>query len=258
MKLIPLIFTFSFFISCNTAKNKRESENLCNQSKMLLQENKLQEAEVIIQKAILLDPNNYVAFNNRAYLKIKQNKSSEEILSDYRKSLKLKPDYEISLYSLANYFHEIKDYKSTIENATVYLDYANKRNFDKKLIQYIYGLRGDAKYMSGEFNEAIPDIKMALTLDSTDAASHLNLGDCYFYKDSIANAIQQYTKAITLDSNYYQAYLARARSYESSKIPDLLDLAEKDYASAIKINPSAKDIYGTNSPLLKKIKQKIK
>lgn len=245
-------------MSCNNAKNERESENLCNQSKILLQENKLKEAEIIIQKAILLDPDNYVAYNNRAYLKIKQNKSSEEILTDFRESLKLKPDYEISLYSLANYFHEIKDYKSAIENATVYLDYANKRDFDKKLIQSIYGLRGDAEYMSREFNEAIPDIKIALTLDSNDAASHRNLGDCYFHNDSIANAIQQYTKAITLDSNYYQAYLARARSYESSEIPDLLNLAEKDYASALKINPSAKDIYGTNSPLLKKVKEKIK
>ena len=247
-----------FFVGCNNAKNEKESEMLSNESKILLQENKLQEAEAIIQKAILLDPNNYVAYNNRAYLKIKQNKSSEEILSDYRESLRLKPDYEISLYSLANYFHEIKDYKRAIEHAAVYLEYASKNNFDKKLIQNIYGLRGDSKYMSGRFNEAIPDIKMALALDSTDAASHKNLGDCYFDKDSIANAIQEYTKAITLDSNYYQAYLARARSYESSEIPDLLNLAEKDYVSALKINPSAQDIYETNSPLLKKIKQKIK
>lgn len=258
MKLFSITFCFFIFLSCNNTKKEKESERLSNESKVLLEENKLEEAQTIIQKAIELDPNNYVAFNNRAYLKIKQNKSSEEILSDFRKALNLKPNYEISLYSLANYFHEIKDYKSTIENANIYLQYASKNNFDNKLIQHIYGLRGDAKYMSRKFEEAIPDLKMALTLDSTDAAAHKDLGDCYFHNNSVGTAIKEYTNAISLDSNYYQAYLARARSYESSKTPALLDLAQRDYIAAFRINPFAEDIYETNSQLFKKIKQSIK
>lgn len=258
MKFFFISFYFFIFLSCNNTENKKKSERLSNESKVLLEDNKLEEAQTIIQKSIELDPENYVAFNNRAYLKIKQNKSSEEILSDFRKALNLKPNYEISLYSLANYFHEIKDYKSAIENANIYLEYARRNKFDNKLIQHIYGLRGDAKYMSGKFDEAIPDLKTALKLDSTDAAAHKDLGDCYFNNNLVETAIKEYTIAIALDSNYYQAYLARARSYESSKLPSLMILAERDYIRAFKINPFANDIYETNSPLFKKTKQSIK
>lgn len=258
MKLFSITFCFFIFLSCNNTKNEKESDRLSNDSKILLEENKLEEAQTILQKAIELDPNNYVAFNNRAYLKIKQNKSSEEILLDFRKALDLRPDYEISLYSLANYFHKIKDYKSAIENADIYLEYAKKNKFDNKLIQHIYGLRGDSKYMSGKFDESIPDLKTALKLDSTDAAAHKDLGDCYFHNNSIKTAIKEYTNAIALDSNYYQAYLARARTYEDSKLLSLIILAERDYKKAFKINPFASDIYETNSPLFKKTKQSIK
>lgn len=258
MKAIQFIFAILFFATCNTRNNATESTRLSSESKRLLEENRLEEAQIVLEKSIELDPTNYVAYNNRAFLKIKQNKPSKEILADLKKALEIKPDYEISLSTLTNYFHSIKDYDKTIQCANVYLDYAAKQNFDPRLTQHIYGLRGESRYLKRDFDNAIKDCKTAIELDSTDAGSHKIIGDCYFYKNSVDAAIKEFTIAIKLDSNYYQPYLARARSYESKKMPALLFLAEKDYQAAFTINPAVEDIYETNSVLFRKIKQSNK
>jgi tetratricopeptide (TPR) repeat protein len=185
---------------------------------------------------------------------MRQNKSKEEVIADYKKALEQKPNYEISLYSLTNYYFEIKDYENTITNANIYLDYSKKENFDTKLKQHIYAISGESKYMTGEFDNAIIDIKKALEIDSTKAESHKLLGDCYLYKNSFTDALTEFSTALRLKSIYYQAYLARAKCYESLQTPKAMQLAEMDYQKAFEQNPKAEDIYQTNSPLFKKLK----
>lgn len=255
MKIIQLILTLSVLTACTSKQDEKESTQLSNQSKILLQDGKLDEALIVVEKSIQLDPTNYAAYNNRAYINAEKNKPSEQVLADYYKALSIKPDYDISLYSLANYYHSIKNYDSTIARANIYFDYADKYNFDKKLTQHIYGISGESKYILANFNEALLDINKAIELNSLDAAAYKVLGDCYFYKDSIDRAIKELTKAIQLDSNYYQAYLGRARCYEKFNTSDFLALAEKDYKTAFKLNPKADDIYETNSKLFKQLKQ---
>ncbi len=258
MRLIQMILILSVFATCNTKQDAKESTRLSHQSKILIQENKLDEALEIIEKSIQLDSTNYVAFNNRAYIKFQKDKSSKDAFADYYKALLLKPNYEISLFSLANYYFEIKNYDSTISRANDYFDYAAKYNFDKKQIQHIYAIRGESNYMLTNFDDAITDLNKAIELDSTDAGSYKNLGDCHFYKKSIDQAIKEFPKAIELDKNYYQAFLARARCYEKLNTSKNLALAEQDYQAAFKINPKVDDIYETNSTLFIQIKQSIK
>ena len=254
MKLYSIIFLLFTISSCNSQTNKKESTRLSNESKLLLQDNKIDEAEKVIEKSIQLDPTNYAAYNNRAFVKMRQNKPKEEVIADYRKALQQKPNYEISLYSLANYYFEIKDYDNTIKNADIYLDYSQKENFDIKLKQHIYGISGESKYMTGEFDNAIIDIKKSLEIDSLNAESHKLLGDCYLYKKNFTNAIIELSTALRLKNVYYQAYLARAKCYESLQNQKSIELAELDYKKAFEINPMAEDIYETNSELFKKLK----
>ena len=203
--------------ACNTKQDAKESSRLNNQSKILIHNNKLDEALKVVEKSIQLDPTNYAAYNNRAYINTKKNKPNAQVLSDYYKALSIKPGYDISLYSLTNYYFSVKNYDSTIARANIYFDYSNKYNFDKKLTQHIYAIRGESKYMLTEFDNAILDLNKAIELDSTKAGSYKLLGDCYLYKNSIERAIRELNKAIQLDSNYYQAYLGRANCYEKLK-----------------------------------------
>lgn len=255
MKIIQLFLTLSVLTACNNKQDAKESTKLSNQSKILIQDNKLDEALQIVEKSIQLDPTNYAAYNNRAYINTEKNKSSEQVLSDYYKALSIKPGYDISLYSLTNYYFSIKNYDSTIARANIYFDYANKYNFDKKLTQHIYAIRGESKYMLTKFDDAILDLDKAIELDSLKAGSYKLLGDCYLYKNSVERAIKELTKAIQLDSNYYQAYLGRAKCYEKLNTSKFLTLAEQDYKTAFQINPDAEDIYETNSKLFIQIKR---
>lgn len=257
MKIMHLILTLSVLTACNTKQDAKESTRLSNQSKILIQDNKLDEALQIVEKSIQLDPTNYAAYNNRAYINTEKNKPSEQVLADYYKALSIKPDYAISLYSLANYYFSIKNYDSTIARANIYFHYANKYNPNKKLTQHVYAIRGESQYMLTNFDEAILDINKAIELDSLDAAAYKLLGDCYLYKNSIDRAIKELTKAIQLDSNYYEAYLGRAKAYEKLNTSKHFSLAEQDYKTVFKINSKAEDIYETNSKLFLKIKQGI-
>jgi tetratricopeptide (TPR) repeat protein len=254
MKISLLLLLLTSLLSCHSTNDKNESTKLSHQSKILIEEQKFDEAKIVIDKAIELDPINYVAYNNRAYLGIRQKKSSTEILYDLKRSLDIKPDYEIALYTLTNYYFEIKDYNKSIESGNIYLNYAKKRQFDIKLKQHIYSIIGESKYMNRDFENAITAIETSLQLDSNDAGSHKNLGDCYFYKNNFNPAIKEFDIAISLNNNYYQAYLARARTYEKINNGISLKFAKEDYKTAFRINPKAEDIYETKSVLFNKAK----
>ncbi len=108
--------------------------------------------------------------------------------------------------------------------------------------------------MTGDFDNAIIDIKKSLEIDSLNAESHKLLGDCYLYKKNFTNAITELSTALRLKNVYYQASLARAKCYESLQNQKSIELAELDYKKAFEINPKAEDIYETNSELFKKLK----
>jgi hypothetical protein len=58
MKRYSIIFLLFIFSSCNSQTNSKESTKLSNESKLLLQDNKIDEAEKVIAKSIQLDPTN--------------------------------------------------------------------------------------------------------------------------------------------------------------------------------------------------------
>jgi tetratricopeptide (TPR) repeat protein len=258
MKICSVVLILLCFASCkNHKRDVRGSSVLSLKSDTLITENRLEEARRVIAESIELDSNNYAAYNNRAILNWKLKKSSGEVLADFRKALSIYPSFEPSLFSRTNYYFDNKDYESAIESADNYLERATGEDFKPDLVQYIFEQRGAAKYMLRRYKNAVRDFKLAIGLDSTRKRSHLILGNCYFYQDSINLAIKQFDIAIQLDSSYTNAYLARARSYESIKTDPQLNLAEEDYQRAFLLDSKIEDIYETNSPLFKRIKERF-
>ncbi len=121
IRFTKILFAISFIIvltfGCHSQISKTEREKsfyLARQSDTLLKENKLDSAEILIDKALKIYPGNYIAYNNRAYIKIQQKKPQQEIINDYKKAIEVGPEYDIGLYSLANYYFLIYDYENTI------------------------------------------------------------------------------------------------------------------------------------------------
>ena len=259
----PLIIAFFTFIGCgqsNTISDsqKMQSVELTIRSKELLQKKSLDSAAILLKTAIELDPNNYTAYNNRAYLKFKDGHSPGDVLADYKKSLEIKPDYDIALFSIANFYFHNKDYANAIEYANQLLNLNKRTEVTSSEIQHIYSIRGESYKYSQDYGKAISDLRKALQMNPKDAGANKELGDCLYYDSKNMDlAIQLYTKAINLDSMYYQAFLGRAQCYEN-KSPADVEAARMDYQRAVEINPDLEDIYDTKSALLIAAKQKLR
>lgn len=262
--MIRVLFFISmiFFVCCDqsgvSSKNIEKLNKLNYLSQSLIFNNKLDSAKLVIQQALKLDSEDYVAYNNRALVKIKEGLPEKEILADYRRCLQLNPNYDIAIYSLANYYFIIADYQDCLTAATKYLELLSYSTEDKKGKYNMYFIRGKARKFLLEFNDAITDFTTYLEFDSTDAECYKDIGDCLYFSKYLDSAISEYSKAIQFDTSYFEAYLGRAMAYESYKIPSLSDSAILDYKKAFIISPDATDIYGTNSVLFFKEKEFIK
>jgi tetratricopeptide (TPR) repeat protein len=146
---VVIFISLLIFMSCKNHEKVSKadwhlSDSFVHVSKFLLQQNKLDSAEILIERSIQLDPSNYEAFNNQAYLRNMQKRSSKEVIADYEKALEINPFYDVATYSLANYYHSIKDWENTIKWTDRYFGLSKRKETDS-LINNIYRIREDAE-----------------------------------------------------------------------------------------------------------------
>jgi len=150
MRLQTSLYLILLFCNCNQRADKskefeKKSNQLVLKSKTLLDNNQLDSAQVYLQNALSLDPNNYAAYNNRAILKFKLNFPPESIIVDFEKSLEIKHDYDDALYSLTNYYFEIKDYQNAIKAADDYFMFARVVENDSAMTKHILLIKKTSK-----------------------------------------------------------------------------------------------------------------
>ncbi|MBZ8182103.1 CHAT domain-containing protein [Oscillatoria salina] len=100
--------------------------------------------------------------------------------------------------------------------------------------------RGGEKYYAGDLLGAIADFTQAITLNPNDYQAYTNRGSVYAELGRYTEAIDDYTQAITLNPNYYQAYYNRGFVYNAL---GRYEEAIVDYTQAITLNPNFYDAY---------------
>ncbi len=116
------------------------------------------ESIIVLNLIIEIDPNNFVAYSLRGLCNRKL-EYYKESLSDYNKSIKLKPapmNYEgrgITKSALKDYRGAISDYTIAIEGASPSVQYI------------IYHNRGDAKRLLNDYKGAIADYSKSIELN---------------------------------------------------------------------------------------------
>jgi len=130
MKFIYFLFILVLLLSCGSHENpesfnKKKSDSLNLKAYYFLNVNNFDSAKYFIDQALLLDSTNFGAYNNRAVVNFRVNGESKKIIEDFETALKIKPGYEIALFSLANYYDEIRDYKKALEASNRYEFQAN-------------------------------------------------------------------------------------------------------------------------------------
>lgn len=109
----------------------------------------------------------------------------------------------------------------------------------------VYYFRGLAFLNTDQFDKAIEDFDMAVSLEPYFSDAFLNRGNAFEKIGRFDKAIENFDKAIALRPSY-EAYFNRGMTFEQMGLPDK---AIADYDSAIAVNPSRYEAYDAGGRL---------
>ena len=262
----------SKIIKSKTLHNKKiNSENLAhvyvNRGQYFFYKKKLfDKAMIDFYQAILLDPNNTVAYIERGNV-FNERKQYDRALTEYNQAIRLKTRFEHayngrgkSYYFKGQYNKAIADFDKAIRINPKYVNayinrghvFSNKKQYDRALINYNKAIRLDPKqanaYSSravihsfkGEYNKAIIDLDQAIRLDSKNAKFYSDRGYIYVKKKFFKKAIAEYKQAIRLNPKSTVFYNDRGYSYNQL---GLYDKAIADFDKANSLDPEYANPY---------------
>jgi tetratricopeptide (TPR) repeat protein len=196
-------------------------------------------AELLISKAILINPNNSSFYSNLGHVLKKINKI-EDALFSYDKAISLKPDYAeayhnrgIVLKELNKIEEALSDYDKAI---SLKPDYAEA-----------YHNRGIVLKELNKIEEALSDYDKAISLKPDSEKFYCSRGVSLTELKKLENALSDYDKAISLKPDYAEAYHNRGIVLkELNKIEEALS----DYDKAISLKPDYAEFYWNKSLVL--------
>jgi tetratricopeptide (TPR) repeat protein len=194
-------------------------------------------------QAILINPNLYGAYYNRAILKCDNLNDCLGALADYDQAILLNPKYDEAYNARA-----VLKYKKLNNFSGALADYNQAISINPKYAE-AYNNRGSLKYNElNDFSGALSDFNQAVSINPKYAEAYSNRG---ILKDNKLNdssgALADYNQAILIDPKYAEAYSNRG----SLKFNNLNDFpgALSDYNQAISINPKYAEAYNNRGVL---------
>jgi len=165
----------------------------------------------MLNSEIKLDPSyeyNYLILGD-IYLKQKNLEAAKE---QYQKSVEKNNKFYPGLYALSKLQLRLGELDEAEEN----LSFGLKKS--KKLDKALFHNGMAMLYMAREqYNDADSELRKALIIDSTNAEFYINLGDVNFHMDVYFLAIDNYAKALDLDTASLDVYFRWAEACLSLK-----------------------------------------
>ena len=203
-------------------------EQIVQQAKILLNEDKLEEAKILFQNIIKIEPSNYKAYTNIGAILLKLG-NLDEAEKSFIKAIKFEPTFAVAHYNLGvtqvklNRLNDAeKSYKKAIELKKDYIAaYSNLGSVFLKL---------------EKLNKAEENFEKAIKFKPDFAVGHYNLAVTQEKLNKFNDAEKSYKKAIELKTNYSEAQNNLNRMIRQNKL--LLDIkdARKTHASNINAN----------------------
>lgn len=199
------------------------------------------------EKAIELNPEYAMAYNNRGY---SYNKLGEEekAIEDYSKAIEINPEYALA------YSNRGISYSNKGEEEKAMEDYNNAIELNPEYVR-AYNNRGYSYSNMGEEEKAIEDYNKAIELNPEYAMAYNNRGISYRNIGEEEKAIEDYKKAIELNPEYAMAYNNRGNSYSNLGEKEK---AIRDYNKAIELNPKYALAYNNRGILYENMGEKEK
>ncbi|WP_310484857.1 tetratricopeptide repeat protein [Chamaesiphon sp. VAR_48_metabat_403] len=199
--------------------------------------NDIQGALADFNRAIALDPENAIVYANRGNLKNNKLNDIQSALADYDRAIALNPQDAASYTNRGN----LKgDKLNDIQGALADYDRAIALNPQYALAYYNRGILKNNKL--NDIQGALADYDRAITLNPKHAASYINRGKLKHDKlNDSQGALADFDRAITLNPQYAIAYNNRG-VLKKDKLNDSQG-ALVDLDRAIALNPQDADAY---------------
>ena len=188
-------------------------------------------------KAITLDPNDYLAYTNRGAIFDKIGEL-DKALESYNKAVMSNPgDYKA-------YFNRglLYDKMGRITDAIDDFEIATRLNMlDPRVIAWAHNNLGILYGKAGMYDRSIADFNIAIAIEPNNPITFNNRGFTYVFSGQDKKAIEDFSKAINLDQNYASAYFQRGDAYLRTGNKELAildfqkgcDLGDMDACSAL-------------------------
>ena len=227
---------------------KMTVDQIIQQAKLVLNEGKLEEAKILFQNILQVQPTHYKAHNNLGAILIKLGKLDEAEIS-FKKAIELKPEFAVAHYNLGvtqeklGRFNEAEiSYKKAIEFKTNYVE--AQTNLGTILIKL------------GKLDEAEISFKKAIELKPEFAVAHYNLGVTQEKLGRFNEAEISYRKAIEFKTDYVEAHNNLNMILRQNKL--LLNIEQaKNSKKKIKVSNLDIDISLATNPFFSKRKVEI-
>ena len=205
---------------------------------------------------------NFYLFLQRGIVKCKL-KNYEDAINDFKESISLNPEYTPSYYFMADCKYELENYAGAVLDLNCAIGLSDKHNrMDKSFNRMdeffahsgddlLYALRGRCIYEMKHYRDAIEDFSKAIEINS-HYLDFFRRAACKFELEDYDSALYDINKSLQISpKNIYALYL---RVYIKFKIEDNQGAIE-DLDELIKIEPDLDEYYEIRGECKLKLKQ---
>lgn len=181
------------------------------------------------REAIMLDPENYLTYINRASLRSNLGDQSGA-LKDYGMALKLQPEFARGWDARGAILLNAGEYDKALAH------FKKATSLDPQLAG-AWHHAGLALSLTQQYEDAVKNIRKAIQADPRISQYYFDMGNALFYQNLYTDAVEAYSQAITLDEKAEYYFF---RGYTYSKMEDF-DKGCIDMQKALKLgHPKAK------------------
>ena len=185
-------------------------DQLINQAKNLLSKSKFDDAEIIFNEILKIEPTYFKAYINIGVICINQNKlyKAEE---NFKKAIEIKPDFELAYFNLGT----VQEKLGKIEEA----EKSFRKSIDIKPSYFEAFVNLGTLYIgNGNLDNAEKILKKAIDLKPNFAEAYYNLGlaQSLLGKDDLAEI--SYKKALKFNPSFKSAYDNLNKIYREKKL----------------------------------------
>ena len=194
---------------------------------MLHQNGKFNEAKLIYERVLIIEPNNFDALRLLGVLTTQTQEFSMSV-QFLSRALEIDPNHLVCNYYIGLAFHELQHFEEAI------LRYQKALSIKPDFAEAYYS-RANAFQELHRFDGAIFDYEMAIHIKPDFAEAYSNQGNVLQKLKHFEEALISYDKAISIKGDYSEAYYNRAYTLGELK---RFEEALSSYDKAISITPN--------------------